>query len=269
MAQTAVQEKKQTAPAIMADLEAHAGAGMDQISTDQMQIPFLRVAQQMSRALNKQEPDYIKGMSAGDIFNNVTSEYWDSDEGVVVLPVGFSVKYLEYKPKLPDGTGGGFIRELQASDPDIAKTNREGATEILPNGNELVRSNQHLVMLVNEENGTTQPVIIDFKKTGIKVSKRWNTMMKMVQYQGAKGPFTAPMWATVWRLKSAQESNNLGSWFNFIMERMEPTEIPATALEASKEMFAKFQSGEVKTQVVPTEEMEVANASPESDDIPF
>lgn len=268
MANTAVAEKKEAAlPAVlMENLEQHAGAGMDMISTDNMQIPFVRVAQQMSKQLNKQEPVFIKGMTAGDIYNTVTGEFWDSESGVIVIPCGFTVKYLEFLPK-GDGGQGGYVGELQATDPDIRATSREGSTEILPNGNELIRSAQHLVMIVDPETGATQTAIMDFKKTGMKVSKRWNTMMKMVQYPGKNGMFSPPMWATVWKMTTAQESNNQGSWFNFQVERIEPTEVPGTALNAAKEFFESFQKGEIKTG---TGEVESETASAQqADDVPF
>ena len=50
MAETAVQKKDtNTLPAtLMADFSEHAGAGMDAIGTEDMQIPFLRILQPLS-----------------------------------------------------------------------------------------------------------------------------------------------------------------------------------------------------------------------------
>lgn len=74
----AVAKKKETAVAnIMEQFEAHAGAGMDSIGTEDMQIPFLRILQPLSPQLLKTDPKFIKGASAGDLFNTVTSQVWD------------------------------------------------------------------------------------------------------------------------------------------------------------------------------------------------
>ena len=100
--------------------------------------------------------------------------------------------------------------ELKSNDPAITQTQRDGATELLPSGNELIRSAQHLVMLVDIKTGATQTAICDMKKTQLKVSKEWNTMMKMVQYSGPNGLFNPPMWGTAWKLTSTQESNDRG-----------------------------------------------------------
>ena len=73
----AVAKKKETAVAnIMEQFEAHAGAGMDSIGTEDMQIPFLRILQPLSPQLLKTDPKFIKGASAGDLFNTVTSQVW-------------------------------------------------------------------------------------------------------------------------------------------------------------------------------------------------
>ena len=61
----AVAKKKETAVAnIMEQFEAHAGAGMDSIGTEDMQIPFLRILQPLSPQLLKTDPKFIKGASA-------------------------------------------------------------------------------------------------------------------------------------------------------------------------------------------------------------
>jgi hypothetical protein len=47
--------------------------------------------------------------------------------------------------------GGGFMGELSKDDPDVARAQRSGAKEILPDGNELVKSDQHYCILVDED----------------------------------------------------------------------------------------------------------------------
>ena len=60
MSDTQVAEAKTTAVAnIMEEFEAHAGAGMDAIGTEDMQIPFLRILQPLSPQLIKSDPKYL------------------------------------------------------------------------------------------------------------------------------------------------------------------------------------------------------------------
>jgi hypothetical protein len=58
-------------------LEEDSGAGLENFTTEDMQIPFIRILQALSPQLNKQDPLYIKGAEQGDIFNTVSGEiYW-------------------------------------------------------------------------------------------------------------------------------------------------------------------------------------------------
>ena len=92
MAGTAVADKKQTAPAeIFADMAEFAGEGMDSIGTEDMQIPFLRILQPLSPEVQKGDAKFIKGASAGDLFNTVTQQVWDGEDGVVLIPCGYTV----------------------------------------------------------------------------------------------------------------------------------------------------------------------------------
>ena len=174
MAEAAVVKKESTAVAnIMDDLYEAAGQGMETIGADDMQIPFLRILQPLSPQLIKTDPKFIKGASAGDIFNTVTGDYWEADEGVDVLMCAYTTKFLEFQLR---ENGGGFMGELENSHPDIRQTQRNGANEILPNGNELVRSAQFLV-LAYDDNGMTTQMICDMKKTQMKIAKQWNTRL--------------------------------------------------------------------------------------------
>ena len=89
------------------------------------------------------------------------------EQGVTVVPCFFEKKFLEFALR---SSGGGFIRELASDDRDIALTTREGAAEILPSGNELVRTHQHVVMAMDPETNMGSPAILDMKKTQLSVS---------------------------------------------------------------------------------------------------
>jgi len=75
----AVAQKEKTEVAVSnlsSLLEEEAGAGLENFTTDDMQIPFIRILQALSPQLNKQDSMYIKGAEQGDIFNTVTQEVY-------------------------------------------------------------------------------------------------------------------------------------------------------------------------------------------------
>ena len=120
------------------------GFGFEEVTSSDLQIPFVRIIQALSPHLKKSDPAFITGASQGDIFNTVTNKVWDADQGVSVLPVFFQMKLLEFVPR---NQGGGFVGELSANSNDVrtAVRDKDSGMELLTNGNELVRTAQHYI----------------------------------------------------------------------------------------------------------------------------
>ena len=77
------------------DIFDMAGAGAE-FSSDEMQMPFIRIAQAMSPEIKKSDAKFIEGCGQGDIFNNLTQEHWD--KGVEIIPCYVQTKYTEWEP---------------------------------------------------------------------------------------------------------------------------------------------------------------------------
>jgi len=262
----AVTTKQETAVStdVMDDLMEFAGEGAA-FDSSEMQIPFVRLLQALSPQLNKKKADFIEGATAGDAFNNVTGQYWDGEKGLTVIPCFQTTKYLEFVPR---DLGGGFKGEIPANSPLLQQTTRSGSKEILPNGNELVKSDQHFCLIV-EEDGAFQPVVIDMKSTQLKVSRRWKTQisMKKIKHPKTGQLFTPPVFATTWRLYSVEESNDQGSWNNWQVESLGIVEDRDLMLEA-KAFRDSVSAGEVKA--APEEDpAQASRASMDDDSIPF
>ena len=238
-------------------LEADAGVGLENITTDDMQIPFIRIIQALSPQLQKDDPLYIKGAEQGDIFNTVSQEVYKADEGVVVVPAFFEKKFLEFQLR---SSGGGFVRELSPDDKDITMTSREGTIEMLPNGNELVRTHQHLV-IAQSADGTIAPSVLDMKKTQLKVSRRWNTLKNSARLPSGA---LMPIYGTAWQLTTVLEANDQGKWFNYKLDRINDItpEIEKMMLEA-RNMYQGVSKGEVKMAAASADEIA------EKEDVPF
>jgi hypothetical protein len=229
---TAVAKKASTEVStdVLDDIFETAGDGAHYDSSE-MQIPFIRVLQALSPQLNKNKPEFIKGASAGDIFNTVTNQFWAGEVGITVIPVYQETKYLEFVPR---SQGGGFKGERHASDPDLQSTHRDGSKELLPNGNELVKSDHHFCLVLDED-GSYQPAIIDMKSTSLKVSRRWKTQIAMQKVKSPDGRMLTPaLYATMWKLAVVEESNDQGSWANWTVDRV--------GLVQSRELFQDAKS---------------------------
>jgi hypothetical protein len=122
--------------------------------------------------------------------------------------------------------------------------------------------------LVLGGDGAYQPAVIDMKSTQLKVSRRWKTQIAM---QKIKHPKTGamvvpPLFATVWKITTVEESNDQGTWFTPSVEKVGLVESRDLMLEA-KAFRDSVAAGEVKAA---SEERVPTTASvQQDDDIPF
>ena len=163
--------------------------------------------------------------------------------------------------------GGGFRGKIEPTDPILQRTERQGSKEILPTGNELVKSDQHYCLVMGED-GISQPVVIDMKSTQLKGSRRWKTQIAM---QKIKHPKTGdmvkpPLFATMWKFTTVPESNDKGDWFNYSIENLGLIKDRKLMLEA-KTFRDSVAAGEAKA--VSEESSSTASSKPVDDDIPF
>lgn len=237
-------------------VSSHEGEGLE-YDTSELQIPFVRIIQALSPEINKRDPKFIEGAATGDIFNNVTGKYYDGEEGVVVIPCYQETKYLKFVPR---ESGGGFLGEMQKDDPEIAKAVRTGAKEILPDGNELVKSDQHYCLVLDSD-GMPSFGIVDMKSSQLKVSKRWKTQLSMLTLEVNGQLKRPPIFLTMWKLSTVEERNDQGTWSNWSIANagyVENKEIADMALNFRKSVM----SGEAKAvaEDVVTEQAEEHSA---------
>jgi len=264
---TAVATKKnaELSTDVLDDIFEYEGEGAA-FDSSEMQIPFVRILQAMSPQLKKREAEYIEGSEQGDMFNTVTKQHWKGETGITIIPCFQTTKYLEFTPR---EQGGGFRGEISPTDPILQRTSRSGAKEILPTGNELVKSDQHYCLIV-EDDGTFQPVVIDMKSSQLKVSRRWKTQIAMQKIKHPKTGkmITPPLFATLWKFSTIEESNDQGSWFNYSIEKVGLIEDRDLMLEA-KSFRDSVAAGEVKAASDPETESSANNSSGADQEIPF
>jgi len=260
----AVAEQKQTGVSVelVDDIFNMAGAGAD-FSSDEMQMPFIRIAQAMSPEIKKSDAKFIEGCGQGDIFNNLTHEYWG--EGVEVIPCYVQTKYTEW---VPIDDGGGFVGEIAPGDPVLTTTTREGSTETLPNGNEVVKAD-HYVVLVKSNDGSWSPAVLDMKSTGLKISRRWKTQINLqtITHPKTKKIAKCPIFGNIWKMTTVEETNkNNQTYFNYSVTKVGLIQ-DSDLFTQAKTLHVSSAKGEVKTEA--PEQAQDVKSTEDSDEIPF
>ena len=107
-----VTEKKNGALATF-DMEADAQQGTQNISQDDLALPFLKILGQLSPEVNKRDGKYVEGAEPGKIINTVTNELFDS---LNVIPVFYKRQYVEWQDR---GTSTGAPVAIHSADSNI------------------------------------------------------------------------------------------------------------------------------------------------------
>jgi hypothetical protein len=208
MAEEKSEKKNGSVPSV--DFSVDAGAGLENITQEDLVIPRLKLAQALSPQVQKHEGTFIEGINVGDIFNTVSNEFWSGEKGITVVPVAYKRVFLEWGPE----RGGGLIATYD--DPAILQqcTKNDRYQDILPNGNQIQTTANHYVTQLTELSFT--PVMIAMTGTQLKKSKRWNSMMASLKIKGSDGKlFTPATFSHKYKLTAVPESNDSGSWYGW------------------------------------------------------
>lgn len=229
-------------PALAETFEQFDQMGFETATADSYAIPFLAILQSNSPQVKKSSGKYIQGAAEGMLLNTVQNTVIDGEEGVLVIPCAYRQGFVEWVPR---DSGGGFVTEYAPH--EAPRTERdEDNRDVLPNGNELMDTRYHSVLLLNED-GTCSPIVIAMTRTQVKKSKRWMSLMQDIKFPKAdgSGTYTPPMFSHVYRLRTVPEQKDEYSWYNWEVEKVELIEDGAIVAQAKK-FHDAIMAGEVR-----------------------
>ena len=234
-----VASKKEGALAINM-FEADADKGSQNMTQEDLALPFLKVLGQLSPEVNKRDGKYVEGAEPGKIINTVSNELYDQ---INVLPVFYKRKYIEWQDR---GTSTGAPVAIHEADSDIISQTTRGKDykDRLANGNYLENTASHFVILMGSSPTTA---LISMKATQLKVSRKWNSMMMGIKMQGKNGLFTPPTYSHIYSLKTVPMSNDKGSWFGWDVSKVGPIEDRAV-YEIAKSFAERIGKGEIQAK---------------------
>jgi len=241
-----VTEKKNGALATF-DMEADAAQGAQNISQEDLALPFLKILGQLSPEVNKTHGKYVKGAEPGKIINTVTNTLYDS---LNVVPCHYKRQYIEWQDR---GQSTGAPVAMHDANSDIVSQTTRGKDykDRLPNGNYLDNTASHFVLSLDDN---PQTALISMKSTQLKVSRKWNSMMMGLKLQGKNGLFTPPTYSHIYKLSTVQMSNDKGTWFGWDVSKVGPVQDKAI-YDMAKSFAESVGKGEVEAKPESQEEI--------------
>lgn len=182
-------------------IATNAARGAENVGVEDIVIPRLELIQSQSPAVKRNDPKFIKGAELGMLNNSVTRELYG--DIVYVVPVYYTKQWLVWRDQKK---GGGFAGAYDTQAEAQARADKEGGAK---DGWEALDTPQHLCLLMNKETGRLEEIMISLPRTKAKVSRAWNSMMRMAG---------SDTFSRVYKIATAEETNKQGqTYFNYVI----------------------------------------------------
>jgi hypothetical protein len=201
-----------------AELAGDAGAGYEEERSEDVQIPTLVILQKMSPQLDEAHAAYLPGAKAGQICDTLLGRLFDGESGIRVLSAHFRPQVNLMKI---DGDAASFVESFEVTDPRAAQPTRRDEKNrdvlVADTGYFLQDVALHFVLLLAD--GMGEPYAIRMRRTALRPSKRWNSLLRQYQpllVDGVSKP--RPRFSVVSKLRTVREEKDGKSWHTWAPE---------------------------------------------------
>jgi len=217
--------------------EGDAHAGFENVNTSSLALPILKLMQNGSGEAQKRNQNYVEGAEPGMLLNTVTKKLYDGAKGIEVIPCHYKLEYQEWADF---GTGSGRPENIYDANSDIlSKTKNEMGKDRLDNGNYILTVGQHYVLI--RDGNSTENALISMSSSQGKISRKWNSMMMSITFDGKNGPYTPPSFSHKYRLTSVLNSGKGNQWYGYNVTKVGPVKESAL-YERAKKFYTSLAS---------------------------
>ena len=210
--------KKEGALATL-DFESDSGMGLENIEKGDLALPFLKLLQSGSYETKKKHAKYVDGAEAGMFYNTVTKKLYSGEKGIHVIPCFYKMTYPEWAPF--DKSEGRPVHPDRG--PEImAQTSKSGMKDVLPNGNEIVKTANHFVILLGDR---PEKALMPLKTTQLKTSRGWNSLMdnEFIISKKTGKSIPAPSFSRIYKINSVENLGNF-TWHGMTVSLVKPVD---------------------------------------------
>jgi hypothetical protein len=230
---------KKSSGAVATMFEADSFAGLQNVKSESVALPILKLLQNGSGEAQKRNQNYVEGAEPGMFLNTVTKKLYDGDKGIMVIPCHYKLEYQEWADY---GTGSGRPENIFDDESDIlTKTEKDSmGKDRLPNGNYILTVGQHYVLVLSE-NGSAETALISLSSSQGKISRKWNSMMMGITLEGKDGLYTPASFSHIYKLNSVLNSGKGNQWYGYNVSLVGPVE-DGSLYERAKKFYTSLNN---------------------------
>ena len=216
-----------------------AGQGLENIDKDDLALPFLKLLQTSSDETKKKHASYVEGAEPGMFYNTVSKKLYDGVKGIEVVPCYYRLAFPEWAPfERKEGRPISVDRGPEI----LSQTKQEGNKDILPNGNIIIRTANHFVIINGDR---PEKALMAMKSTQLKVSRQWNSNIKD-EFEVSEGKtYPAPSYSRIYTLKSVEITGNF-TWYGYSVKLLKKVDNNAL-YQLAKEFYQSLKASDAKS----------------------
>lgn len=200
------------------DFSQHQSAGFEQVSREDLGIPFLSIIQKGSPQVDRDHKEYatkgIPGAEVGDIINTVSNAViCKAGQEMQFIPCSYKKLFMEWTPR---EKGGGLVKTHTDANILLECVKNEKGQDVLRSGNLIVTTAYFYGVALLGDNRV--PCVIGLTSTQLKKSKQWLNTATNIKLIGPKGQYTPPFYSHGYLLSTTSESNAKGNWRGWIIK---------------------------------------------------
>lgn len=184
------------------------------MDSEDLLIPRMVILQDLSPQVKPNRSEYIDGAVPGMIYNTATGallgpwntdEEWNNNPPLVVIPVYFERRGLEW---LPDRQG--LVRDWGRDESYRRQFVKEGMMWITPEGNRIQPTLTYYCLNLSEND---LRCFIPMSSVFAKHGKKWNSVMNAYKIPETGGD--GKLWSRGWQLRTVPQQNDQGDWMGW------------------------------------------------------
>ena len=143
---------------VLGDFAEFAGAGLEEVTAQDIKMPYIAFLQPQSPQVIKGNTKYIKGAESGDVLvTNINRLYKADEDGITDLNVAVIQKTTLLTEWLPERAGLVGYHSITEKDnlhiKKLPKATGKGETLVLPNGNEIQETDYLACVAIPQNKG--------------------------------------------------------------------------------------------------------------------
>jgi len=238
--------KKNSAGALVSvNFRADAGKGAEEIKSDDVSTPILKILHQLSPECNSRSAKHVEGAEPGMIYSNSFGKPMDGNEGIEVLVAKSMTRWPEWQ-ELGDSPSAPVATHLTV--PADAEEEIRGIKYRLPNGN-YVEKTIYFFVIVKVE-GQPRKALITMRSSNLTPARRLNDIVSGLSITDEEGTYQASTYSAFVKLQTAEKSSGDKTWHVYkpsllrMVNGSDPVE--ADFYEKARKLHAEVNSGDAK-----------------------